>query len=627
MFIREIKTKNNKSGEIYIKHVLVESVRVNGLPRQRTIMGLGRLELHRREWKKLAHALEAQLSGQLSLLEDNDKYIDSLALSLVSNNKLSQKLSLPTNDVSDPNNQSGVSVILDSISTEKTRSLGPELVCQNTWDLLKFDQVLKECGLSQKQRAVAKVLVFGRLINPGSERHTINWFKKCSALSELGDCDILDLGKDSFYGIGDKLYRNKEKIEALLLHNQQSLFPGNGRRIFLYDLTNTYMEGSCLGNGLAARGHCKSKRYDCPLITLSLLIDNEGMPIASHIYKGNQGEPETMIDMLKRLESLFGYDGGQLVLEKPTVVMDRGIATEDNIALLSEHGYQYIVITREDCSPQYLEEFQTARDTFTPIDDLSHKYTAYGDESRVWVKKISTEEEKTCKVLCLSEGKAQKEIAISAKKDARYIADVQRLSQSIVRGSIKKIDKITVKLEKANAKHKSSAAKFTASILCDPSGKALGIEVTPNSSATNPLAGCYVIESTHLELDAEETWRLYMTQVNVEAAFRSMKGELGMRPVYHQKSHRSAAHLFITVLAYHILSAIQRRLAQHNDTRHWQTIREVLSTHTRSTVVMKDKQGNIYHHRCSGKPEDVHVEIYDKLGVSDTSNSVSSCFI
>jgi transposase len=626
MFIRENKTSNKKTGEIYIKHILVESVRVQGQPRQRVVMGLGRLDLPRREWKKLAHALECQLSGQLSLLEDNDKYIEDLALSLISNNKLSKKLDILESSAAQTDSFNCIPIDFGSISTEKTRSFGAELVCQDTWDLLKFDQILKDCGFSRTQRSVAKVLIFGRLISPGSERHTIEWFQKHPALSELPGFDTLITGKNIFYEIGGKLYENKDKIEELLYHNQQLLFPSDGHTVFLYDLTNTYMEGSCLGNGLAARGHCKSKRTDCPLITLSLIVRNDGIPVASHIYKGNQGEPETMRDMLSRLQTMSGYDSPQMVLEKPTIIMDRGIATQANIALLTAEGYQYTVVTREDQSKEYLAEFETARDTFTRIDDLSHKHTAYGDENHVYVKKIEPEGENTCKVLCLSDGKAHKENAIASRKDARYIADVENLSQSIQKGNIKNIDKIEAKLKNTNKKHKIAAEKYDALIIRDDAGKAQRIDITAKSTEPNPLAGCYVIESTHTELDAAEIWKLYMTQVHVEASFRAMKSELGMRPVFHQKEDRSSAHLFITVLAYHILSAIERRLAFHNDTRQWQTLRGVLSTHTRITIVMKDNDGFIYHHRVTGKPEDVHQDIYKILGIKDPTKTVTSRF-
>ena len=626
MFIRENKTKNKRTGDVYIKHVLVESVRANGQPRQRVVMGLGRLDLPRREWKKLAHALECQLSGQITLLEVNDKYIEDLALSLVSNNKLSKRLDILETGAVQSDAGNGVSIDLGSVSTEKSRSVGAELVCQDTWGLLNFDEILKDCGFSQNQKAVAKALIFGRLISPGSERHTIEWFQKRSALSEIPECAVINTDKNIFYEIGDKLYENKDKLEEFLYKRQESLFPSNDFTVFLYDLTNTYMEGSCLSNSLAKRGHCKSKRSDCPLIALSVVVRNDGLLVTSHIYKGNQGEPETMTDMLNRLESMFGYDSPQLVLEKPTIIMDRGIATSDNVKILQERGYPYTVITREDQTEEYLEEFETARDTFEQIDALSHKFTAYGDENHVYVKKIGQDGDATCKVLCLSDGKAHKEDAIASKKDKRYLTDVEALSRSIQKGNIKNIDKIKAKLANHIKKHKTVADKYNAVIIQNADGKAQRIEVTPKSTEPNPLSGCYVIESTHTELSAVEIWKLYMTQVHVESSFRAMKSELGMRPVYHQGDDRSAAHLFITVLAYHILSVIERRLAQLKDSRQWQTVRDVLSTHTRVSVVMKDYDGNIYHHRASGKPEDVHQDIYKKLGVKDPTKPVTSCF-
>ena len=138
MFIRESKTTNKKTGEVYIKHVLVESVRIHGQSRQRPVMGLGRLDLPRREWKKLAHALECQLSGQTTFLENNDKYIEDLALCLISNNKLSRKLSLLDSTAAQTDSDNYIPIDLDSVYTEKVRSFGSELVCLDAWDSLKF---------------------------------------------------------------------------------------------------------------------------------------------------------------------------------------------------------------------------------------------------------------------------------------------------------------------------------------------------------------------------------------------------------------------------------------------------------------------------------------------------------
>jgi hypothetical protein len=146
MYIREINTKNKKTGDVYTKHVLVESVRVQGQPRQRVIMGLGKLDLPRREWKKLAHALESQLSGQTTLLEANDKYIEELALSLISNNILSKKLDILETAPKQSETGNYTMIDINSVYTEKIRPLGAELVCHDAWNLLNFDRILKECG-------------------------------------------------------------------------------------------------------------------------------------------------------------------------------------------------------------------------------------------------------------------------------------------------------------------------------------------------------------------------------------------------------------------------------------------------------------------------------------------------
>jgi len=614
MFIREVRTKNKKTGEVYTKHNLVESVRVGGAPRQRLVMGLGHISAPRSDWKKLAHALECQLSGQTSLLEVQDKHIEDLALSLVSNIRLSEKLKVKRK----PNEDDLVLVDMSSVSTTQTRTVGPELVSQNAWNLLEFDQVFRKCGFTPIEISLAKVVIFGRLISPGSERRIIEWFRKRSAMSELPGVDVSELGKDEFYEIGDMIYEQKERIEKILIYRQQALFPPQDYTVYLYDLTNTYMEGNALGNDLAKHGHCKSKRFDCPLIALSLVVRNDGMPMFSHIYKGNQSEPETLEDMLNRLEAVLGYDA-QERLDKPTIIMDRGIATDDNITLLESRGYQYAVVTRADQSEEFRGIFENERESFTRIADP--KVSAYGDTNNVYVRKLDCG--KVSKVLCVSEGKARKQDAIIGKKERAFLDDISKLDGSIKKGRIKNTDKINARVEKIRQRHKQVVAKFELTFIKD-GDKISDISATPKTDLPKALSGCYVIETTHTELRDVQIWKLYMTQTHVEAAFRSMKSDLGVRPIFHQTAARASAHLFIAVLAYHLLFAIEHTLEQHGDVRLWQTIREALSTHTRSTVVMKDSEGNIIHHRVTGLPEDVHRDIYKKLGVTDPTKAVTS---
>ena len=649
MFIREYKQTNKETGEVYIKHKLVASVRTKNGPRQKIIMPLGTLTIPRIDWKRLAHALECRITGQQSLLEAHDSDLEQLALKIISNNSLSKSLEIrdtknPKNQDKEPNTQNEnryIPIDINSVTLKSTRSLGGELLCMKAWEILGFADILNKLNFSKTSISVAMVLLFGRMISPGSERHTIEWFRKRSALQEMeGVSDLSKCSKDRYYNTADELYAQKDKIEDMLFQKERENFPHTENTIYLYDITNTYIEGHGLNNTLAARGHCKSKRYDCPLITLSLIVDNEGMPICSQIYKGNQSEPETMEKIMERLTTRM-Y-GSQIPLFKPTVVMDRGIATDKNIKWLRKNGYHYIVIKREDDSEEYRQIFEDNRDTFKIT---SSKKSIYHDENNVYIRKepaiswFSDDENplddqtptttaithgSVCRVLCISEGKARKEEAIALqKKNNIFIDDINRLQESIRKGTIKNANKISNKLHRIIGKHGKQATGYD--IMLDKSGgKITGITLTKKTEDIKPLFGCYVIESTHTDMTVDEIWKLYMTLTRVESAFRSMKETLGMRPVYHQTADRTGAHLFITVLAYHMLATIENFLAKQGDTRTWGTIRDVMSTLMRGTVTMRDDKNVTYNLRLSGEPEDVHQDILDKLGVKDLPRVITS---
>ena len=476
-------------------------------------------------------------------------------------------------------------------------------------DMLDFSGILKKLSFSATSIAITMALVFGRMISPGSERHTIEWFRRHSALQELpGISDIRRVSKDRFYEAADDLYFNKERIEDMLFQKEREYFPHTEATIYLYDITNTYLEGNGLGNTLAARGHCKSKRYDCPLVTLALVVGDDGLPICSQIYKGNQSEPETMEEMMRRLYQRL--HGSRIPMFKPTVAMDKGFATQDNVQWLRENGYHYIVIKREDGSEAYRRQFESERDTFELV---SSGKSVYGDENNVYIRKESVNSD-ICRVLCISEGKARKEEAIHKKKGNLFLEDIYGFCQSIQKGTIKDPKKIANKLQRIIGKHGKLSKNYEASIET-VEGRITGISVTEKTPKSEPLFGCYVIENSHAEMSAEETWKLYMTLTRVESAFRSMKETLGVRPVYHQTADRSAAHLFLAVLAYHLLSTIENLMTQQGDTRTWKTLREEMSTLMRGTVTMRDNQGSAYSLRLSGEPEDGHQDIFDKLGV------------
>ena len=215
---------------------------------------------------------------------------------------------------------------------------------------------------------------------------------------------------------------------------------------------------------------------------------------------------------------------------------------------------------------------------------------------------------------------AAKERAISALKERRFLDDFHRLQQSVAKGNIRQVEKVAVRAGHLEERHPAAARLYDIIANTDDSGKkvqSLTIVKKPVAEERATINGCYVIETSHQDLTAVEIWRCYMTLTHVEGAFRSLKTDLGVRPVYHQIARRTRSHLFVSVLAYHLLIGIEHSLRSSGDHRSWSTIREQLSTHQRSTVMFTDADNKIHHVRVSGMPEKEHQEIYRLLGVKN----------
>lgn len=609
MFIRIYKTINPKTGTEYITHRLVEAYKnEEGSPRQRIIMHLGTLDLPKSQWRHLAAILESRLSAEVSLLEDDAELSETANRlmkrhNFVDNQRLEKQERQTTADF--------VSVDLNSIATTDSRSLGPELVGHSFWEKLEFDRILASCGMDEKELSLAQAVILGRLISPGSDLGTFSWLQNRSALLEMTPVALGGLGKDSFYTIADTLYEHKDFIERELHKQECGLFTFTDT-LLLYDLTNTYFEGRSLDNLLAKRGKCKSKRTDCPLVTLALAVNSQGFPVFSQIYGGNQSEPETLEDILVRLQhDRQGVLPGML----PTIIMDRGIATKENLKLLQAGGYPYTIIERRPVEKEYELEFQSARETFEKLEGPDN---CKNREKTVYLKRIEMEE--TSRALVFSEGRQEKEQAMDTLKESRFLEDLNRLNASIIKGNIILSDKVGERLGKIKAKYGSIQRHYEIHTVYAEDGKRvdrISWEKKPSREQRSLLTGCYVIETTHNQLSASEIWHQYMTLTRVEAAFRDLKTDLGIRPVYHQNAERTQAHLFIGVLAYHLLISIEHTLKSQGDQREWRSIRTILSTHQRNTVILTDAEKIVYHIRVSGRAETEHAEIYKRLSVKN----------
>ncbi|WP_298343616.1 IS1634 family transposase [Ferrimicrobium sp.] len=608
MYIRAVDTKT-KTGKTYTKYQLIESYRSEKGPRQRIILTLSDFDLDKPLWPALARAVSERLSGAESIFAEDERvkpYLDAILA------KLSVKSEIGFADARRDESADYERIDLTSANHTKVRTLGPELVGWHFYDLLGFERTLRLAGIKESDFGLSRAVILARLIEPGSDLRTHRFIVSNSSLAELCTIDVAKLAKDRVYRVADALYKGKEIIERELFRSERTLFPTK-ETLFLFDLTNTYFEGNARANQLAKYGRSKEKRSDCPLVSLALVVDDRGLPVYSEIYEGNVAEPRTLAEVLTHLGELGKDD-----LFSPTIVMDRGIATIENIALCRSRNLDYVIIERANRAPRY-------REHFTSMEGFSEHKDANG--SPVRLKKLSQGEVSV--VLCSSAGRRDKESGITTQAEGRFLADVTRLENSIAKGSIQRTQLISERIGRIKAKYPKIAARYDFVLAYgEDQGKVINrrrvdrvtkltIEPKPTKDRDDSLLGAYVIETTHNHLDEETIWGLYMTLTQVENAFRSLKSDLGLRPIYHQLATRCAAHLFISVLAYHLLSAIELTLRAQGDTRSWKTIKEQVSPHVRSTLMLTNDQGVVTHLRVSSVPEPAQRDIYALLGVRD----------
>lgn len=592
MYIRRTSIKSRKDGGQYYTYRLVESKRTEKGVRQQTLLNLGvDFSLPRERWPELTKRIEEILSGQHQLFE-TDRDIETLAQGYASRIVTSHQ------DVADSGNADYREVDLDSIEMSRPRSVGNEHITLEALRFLELDTKLKDLGFNGPQTAAALGTIIGRACKPGSELSTHSWLQEQSALGELIDFDFDKLSLYSMYQVSDQLLREQEAIERHLYKQECNLF-GLQETITLYDLTNTYFEGQCKANSLATHGHSKEKRSDCPLVTLGLVLDSSGFPRHSHVYEGNVTESGTLSEMLSALEK-----GRTSTGQKPTVVMDAGIATEDNIAWLKEHLYPYLVVSRKKH-----REFDVDSSVVVKKDA----------ECTVRAQKVFDEETEEVLLYCHSTMREKKDQAIGDRFITRFEDELKKLNNGLSRKRcLKNYDKVMVKIGRLRQKYSKVSKQYTITVEQDEkSGHATSIKWLrkPAPETTDTYPGVYCLRTSQTGWDETTLWNTYTMLTDLEAVFRSLKSELGLRPVHHQISKRVSGHLFITVLAYHLVHTIRYRLKQTGIHSSWSSLRKILSSQTRVTISMQCKGGGTVHVRKSTRPEPNQQAIYSALGI------------
>jgi transposase len=600
MFIREIVKKNPGYLKPFVYHRLIEAVRTPKGPRQRVLLNLGTLDIPREEWKTLANCIEEILTGQKSFLTPS-AHIETLArhyASMLGQKEISSMPAATAEAVWETIN-------MNSLNTGIFRSIGGEIAGNWAFEKLGFPGLLSGLDLNKKQLDQAALLIIGRLLHPDSERETALWGQNHSALGELRGADYQHLSQNSLYRIADRLYLKRDHIEAALAEHERAAY-GLKEKIILYDLTNTYLTGTGQKSKMARYGRSKQKRNDSPLVSLALVIDEDGFPKASKVLPGNVSEPETLKVFLESYQSEF-QKRLPLFKDWPTVVMDAGFATDKNLQLLKGLGFHYITVSR-------------VRPTQKPVDGLLVIRKTKG--STVEVKRIDEAGEVV--LYCRSSGRAAKEAGMKSRFQQCFEQGLEAIQASVhKKRGLRGYGKIMERIGRLREKH-PRIARFYQIVVSQEMGKVSGIQwaIERQDELEMRFAGSYYIRSDRIDLNEKELWELYITLTNVEDAFRSLKSELGLRPTYHQKDIRLEGHLFISVLAYHLLASIQKELSQKGIHHRWETIRNQLSNHMLATTTAINSKGERVYQRRVGDPEAIHLKIYQALRVSPSPLSI-----
>ena len=595
MYIR--KSTRTYKGKTYTNYLLVESIQTRKGPRQHTICSLGSLEpAPAEEWLGLAHKLQSALGGQESLPESSaqiQRWVDKAR---------QRKKTLPQGD--EERAGSRFTVEPEKVQVEQAREAGPVHVGHQLWRQLGMNRILQEAGLYQRACTLTEVMTLNRLICPSSEHAMPDWIRR-TALGDLLKEDFSELEDEALYRNLDRLHPNREGIERKLAEKEKRLFDLDDT-IYLYDLTSTYFEGQAKANPQAQWGYSRDQCPDCKQVVVGLVLDRDGFPKAHEIFDGNRQDRQSLDPMLEVLEKRTGQRPGL------TVIVDRGLAFDENLEQIRQRGLHYVVAGLRAERNQWLDELENDQG-WEEVHRTPSPCNPFQKKTRVEIKRQPKSE--VVYLLCRSEGREEKDRAIREKQETKLIADLLKLQQRVAKGRLKEGNKIQRSVGRLLERYPRVARYYE--IGYDAANQNLSWkELADKKVLAEKLDGSYVLKTDRQDLTADEIWRTYMLLTRVEDAFRDIKSPLRERPIFHQLKNRTQTHIFLCVLAYHLLAAIEHRFLQAGLHTSWGTIRDQLRTHQVITIVLpEDEHGRVLKIRKATTPEPEHRRIYATLHI------------
>ena len=573
MFLRA--NHRDKDGKRHTYWSLVETIRTADGPRQRTLCHLG----------------ELNDSAQARWLKTIDVFNDA--------GERHQLKLFPSEVAPPPDDAEVAQVVVQRVRLERTRQLGPALLGLALWRQLRLDAFFEahvdaapaDVALSR----IAALLTINRLCAPGSELAIEERWYPTTALDDLLHLPAGTINDSRLYRALDHLLPHKTALERHLTARYGELFAAEFD-VLLYDLTSSYVEGAAPNNPMMRRGYSRDHRPDCLQVVVAVIVNVDGFPLSYETFDGNRADVTTLETVMRMVERKYGQ-------ARRVWVFDRGIVSDANLAAIRRRGGQYLVGTRRAA----LRHVERAL--------LEGPWTQVRDEVEAQLVPIPGGTETY--VLCRSTARREKELAIRRRFSTRLEDRLRGLAHRVAVGRLKDRGKIERVLGRLQAAYASVADLYEMAVRAEDGQLRLHWRLIEDRRAwRDAREGAYLLRTNLQGQTVAELWTKYIQLTEAEAAFRALKSELAVRPVFHQLERRVKAHLLVAFLGYALWVTLKHLLHRRGTGLTPARALALLATLQSADIILPTTDGREIRLRRVTQPTPEQQRLLDQLDIT-----------
>lgn len=572
MFLK--RHAKRSGGETYEYWTLVRTVRTARGPRHETVACLGKLDERERQstgWNEL----EALLDGR--------------------------PVAVQTDFWRGASEPLWSRVNVNGVRVEQVRQFGRVYLGLALWRRLKLHDILRTLLPAGQEEIgwdmIACVLTLARFCAQESELSVAEQWYESTALEDILGIPAEKVNDARLYRGLDELLEHKDELCAHLQERYRDWF-GVGFEFLIYDVTSTYFEGLAELNELAKHGYSRDKRPDCKQVCIGLVVTMEGLLVGYEVFGGNRNDMTTLEEMVELMEGKYGKS-------KRVWVFDRGIASEKNLEWLRKRGITYLVGTPKS----QLRNHEAS---------LTEKVNWHQVREGLEVKLVSSPEGPERFILCRSADRAAKESAMLERQLERLREQLSRIDIGLRKHPTKDVGAAERRLGRWLGRYPAAAGALDVELERDEKGRACGLKVEERTGRLEwkRLAhGAYLLRTNHAEKDPVALWHWYIQLTQVEAAFRGVKSDLHLRPVFHQKAHRVRAHILVCFLALALWRTLEQWMSAKGLGDCARQLLKELDELRSMDVVLPTREAGDLRLRVVARPEKPLAQLLDRLGL------------